>query len=137
VGGLLEQMTGWGMEALFNAESWTYEYLPDHITKWVAWRFLVFWGLLGLAWCRAVMPRLLYTIGMPTSRRQAVFVTLVAVYLVADIAMTFVCFDRKTNRDAGVPAANAFERWVDTNYDDEFISSRFQNLTIADEGTRA
>jgi uncharacterized membrane protein len=137
VGGLLEQMTGWGMEALFNAESWTYEYLPDHITKWVAWRFLVFWGLLGLAWCRAVMPRLLYTIGMPTSRRQAVFVTLVAVYLVADIAMTFVCFDRKTNRDAGVPAANAFERWVDTNYDDEFISSRFQNLKIADDGTRA
>ena len=118
------------MEELFNATSWTYEFLPDHITKWVAWRFLFFWGILGLVWARSVMPRLLYQIGMPTSRRQVLFVTLVAVYLVADIGMTLVCFNRKTARDAGVPAANAFERWVDTNYTDEFISSRFQNMVI-------
>ena len=130
IGGGLEQLTGWAMEELFNATSWTYEFLPDHITKWVAWRFLFFWGILGLVWARSVMPRLLYQIGMPTSKRQVLFVTLVAVYLVADIGMTLVCFNRKTARDAGVPAANAFERWVDTNYTDEFISSRFQNMVI-------
>lgn len=133
VGGGLEQITGWGMETLFDAESWTYLYLPDHITQWVAWRFLFFWGLLGLVWCRSIMPKLLYKIGMPTSQRQVLFVTLVAVYLVADIGMTLVCFDRMTARDAGVPAANAFERWVDTNYTDEFIAGRFQNLKIGDE----
>ena len=132
VGGVLEQLTGWSMSTFFDAESWTYLHLPDHITQWVAWRFLAFWGLLGLTWSRAVMPRLLYQIGMPTTRRQAVFVTLVAVYLVADIAMTLVCFDRKTERDAGVPPANAFERWVDTNYSDEFIAARFENLKIGD-----
>ncbi|MBM6675406.1 putative ABC transporter permease [Olsenella uli] len=132
VGGVLEQFAGWSMSTFFDAESWTYLGLPDHITQWVAWRFLVAWGVLGLVWCRAVMPRLLYQIGMPTTRRQAVFVTLVAIYLVADVAMTLVCFDRKTARDAGVPPANAFEQWVDTNYDDEFISSRFQNLKIGD-----
>ncbi len=130
VGGCLEQVTGWAMETLFNATSWSYLHLPDHITKWVAWRFLFFWGLLGLVWARWVMPRLLYQIGMPTSRRQILFVTLVAVYLVADIGMTMACFDRKTARDAGVPASNAFEQWVDTNYSDEFISGRFQNLVI-------
>lgn len=132
VGGVLEQLTGWSMSTFFDAESWTYLHLPDHITQWVAWRFLAFWGLLGLTWSRAVMPRLLYQIGMPTTRRQAVFVTLVAVYLVADIAMTLVCFDRKTERDAGVPPANAFEQWVDTNYSDEFIAARFENLKIGD-----
>ncbi|WP_072369789.1 putative ABC transporter permease [Thermophilibacter mediterraneus] len=133
VGGVLEQLTGWAMSTFFDAESWTYLHLPDHITQWVAWRFLAAWGLLGLAWCRAVMPRLLYQIGMPTTRRQAVFVTLVAVYLVADVAMTIVCFNRKTERDAGVPPANAFEQWVDTNYSDEFIAGRFQNLKIGGE----
>lgn len=132
VGGVLEQFAGWSMSTFFDAESWTYLHLPDHITQWVAWRFLAFWGLLGLTWSRAVMPRLLYQIGMPTTRRQAVFVTLVAIYLVADIAMTLVCFDRKTERDAGVPPANAFEQWVDTNYSDEFIAGRFENLKIGD-----
>lgn len=133
VGGVLEQLAGWTMSTVFDAESWTYLHLPDHITQWVAWRFLAMWGLLGLVWCRAVMPRLLYQIGMPTTRRQAVFVTLVAVYLVADVAMTLVCFNRKVARDAGVPPANAFEEWVDTNYSDEFISSRFQNLKMGDD----
>ena len=79
VGGALEQLAGWSMSTFFDAESWTYLHLPDHITQWVAWRFLAAWGVLGLVWCRAVMPRLLYQIGMPTTRRQAVFVTLVAV----------------------------------------------------------
>lgn len=130
IGGGLEQVTGWAMETLFNATSWSYSHLPDHITKWVAWRFLFFWGILGLVWARTVMPRLLYQIGMPTTRRQVLFVTLVAVYLVADIGMTMACFNRKTARDAGVPASNAFEQWVDTNYSDEFISGRFQNLVI-------
>ena len=132
VGGVLEQLAGWGMSTFFDAESWTYLHLPDHITQWVAWRFLVFWGLLGLVWGRVVMPRLLYLIGMPTTRRQAVFVTLVALYLVADVAMTLVCFNRKTERDAGLPPSNAFEQWVDTNYSDEFIAGRFQNLKIGE-----
>ena len=133
VGGALEQLAGWSMSTFFDAESWTYLHLPDHITQWVAWRFLAAWGVLGLVWCRAVMPRLLYQIGMPTTRRQAVFVTLVAVYLVADVAMTLACFDRKAERDAGEPPSNAFEQWVDTNYNDEFISSRFENLKIGGE----
>ena len=133
VGGALEQFAGWSMSTFFDAESWTYLHLPDHITQWVAWRFLAAWGVLGLVWCRAVMPRLLYQIGMPTTRRQAVFVTLVAVYLVADVAMTLACFDRKADRDAGEPPSNAFEQWVDTNYNDEFISSRFENLKIGGE----
>lgn len=132
VGGVLEQVTGWSMSTFLDAESWTYLHLPDHLSQWVALRFLAMWGLLGLVWSRAVTPRLLYQIGMPTTRRQAVFATLVAAYLVADIGMTLVCFDRKTARDAGVPPANAFEQWVDTHYSDEFIAGRFQNLKIGD-----
>lgn len=130
VGGILEQVTGWSMATLFHAESWTYEYLPDHITQWVAWRFLFFWGILGLTWCRVIMPPLLYRIGMPTSHRQLVFVILVSVYLVADMWMTIACFNRKIARDAGVSASNAFEQWVDEHYTDEFIANRFQNLVI-------
>ena len=130
VGGLLEQFTGWSMMTLFHAESWSYLDLPDHITQWVAWRFLVFWGLLGLFWQRLLMPTLIYAIGQPTTRRQIVFITLLTVYLVADISMTVVCFQRQAERDAGIPPQNAFEQWVDTNYNDSFIESRFENLKI-------
>ncbi len=131
VGGCLEQFAGWAMETLFHATSWSYLHLPDHITQWVSVRFLFVWGILGYSWFRWIMPRMLYIIGMPTTKRQAFFVTFLAIYLVLDIGMTFACFIRKTARDQGIEASNAFEEWVDENYDDEFITNRFQNLTIS------
>ena len=133
VGGLLEEITGWGMLTFFHMQSWTYAFLPDHITEFVAWRFLFFWGLLGLIWCRFVMPRALYHIGEPTSNRQAIFITLISLYLVADIGMTVACFMRATARDVGIPPQNAFEQWVDMHYSNEFISARFQNLSTGVE----
>lgn len=136
VGGALEQFAGWAMETLFDAQSWTYIYLPDHITQWVAWRFLFFWGIIGLVWARFVMPDLLYRIGMPTTRRQVVFVSLLAAYLALDIFMTFACFARKTARDAGVPPQTPFQEWVDENFTDEFIAGRFQNLAVGEQQQR-
>lgn len=133
VGGLLEEITGWGMLTFFHMQSWTYAFLPDHITEFVAWRFLFFWGLLGLIWCRFVMPRALYHIGEPTSKRQAIFITLISLYLVADIGMTVACFMRATARDVGIPPQNTFEQWVDMHYSNEFISARFQNLSTGVE----
>ncbi len=38
---------------------------------------------------------------IPTSKRQAIFVTLLTVYLVADITMTVACLGIKAQRDAG------------------------------------
>lgn len=133
VGGLLEEITGWGVLTFFHMQSWTYAFLPDHITEFVAWRFLFFWGLLGLIWCRFVMPRALYHIGEPTSKRQAIFITLISLYLVADIGMTVACFMRATARDVGIPPQNTFEQWVDMHYSNEFISARFQNLSTGVE----
>ncbi|MCH3944216.1 MAG: putative ABC transporter permease [Atopobiaceae bacterium] len=130
IGGSLEQVTGWSMETLFHAQSWTYAYLPDAITQWVAWRFLFFWGVIGLVWSRFVMPELLYRIGMPTTRRQVIFVSLLAAYLSADIFMTLVCFNRQKARNQGIPAKTSLESWVDEHYSDEWIASRFQNLVV-------
>lgn len=137
VGGLLEQVTGWAMETFMGAVSWDYIAggVPGAITKWVAVPFLFFWGLLGYDWYRFIMPNLLYGLGKPTTRRKAVFVTLLSVYLVLDVFMTVMCFDRRAARDAGIPPANAFEEWVDENFNNAFMSERFQNMVIDGTGS--
>lgn len=132
VGGLLEQITGWGMETFMGAVSWDYIAggIPGAITKWVAVPFLFFWGILGYVWYKLIMPNLLWALGVPTTRRKAIFVALLSVYLIADIFMTIMCFDRRAERDAGIPPANAFEEWVDENFNNAFMSERFQNMII-------
>ena len=136
VGGLLEQLTGWGMETFLGAVSWDYIAggVPGAITKWVAVPFLFFWGALGYVWYKLIMPDLLWALGIPTTRRKAIFVTLLSIYLIADIFMTIMCFERRAARDAGIPPANAFEEWVDENFNNNFMSEHFQNMVIGGQG---
>ena len=133
LGGGLEQTTGMLMEDLFHAQSWTYIGLPDAITQWIAWRFLFAWGVLGLVWCRVVMPEVIYRIGEPTNRRQIVIVSLMTAFLVVDMLATVFCFYRKACRDAGIPPHNAVEEYVDSRFNDEFIANRFQNLVVGED----
>ncbi len=130
LGGGLEQTTGMLMEDLFHAQSWTYLGLPDAITQWIAWRFIFAWGVLGLVWCRVVMPEVIYRIGEPTNRTQVIVVALLTVFLVLDMLATVFCFYRKTARDAGIGAHNAVEAYVDERFNDDFIANRFQNLVV-------
>ena len=121
------------MEDLFHAQSWTYIGLPDAITQWIAWRFLFAWGVLGLVWCRVVMPEVIYRIGEPTNRRQIVIVSLMTAFLVVDMLATVFCFYRKACRDAGIPPHNPVEEYVDSKFNDEFIANRFQNLVVGED----
>lgn len=130
LGGMLEQGTGWCMEHFMRAQSWTYLGLPDHITQWVAWRFLIAWGVIGLIWCRVIMPELIYRIGDPTSVRQMVVVSLLTVFMALDIAMTLMSFYRASQRLHDIPPRNAFEVYVDTHFDDRFMSDTFENMSF-------
>lgn len=130
LGGTLEQCAGWSMEHFADLQSWTYLGLPDHITQWIAWRFLLMWGIIGLIWCKLIMPELIYRIGEPTSRRQTVVVSLLTVFMVLDIVMTLACFWRAGQRHHGVPPQNPFEVYVDNHFDDEFMARTFENMVI-------
>ena len=133
IGGVLEQFTGWSMEHLAHAQSWTYLGLPDHISQWVAWRFLAMWGLVGLVWCRAILPELLYRIGEPTKARQAAVVTFLAAFIALDAGMTVACFLRAGARADGIPPANPIDVYLDTRYGDSFMKDKFENMRIGQD----
>lgn len=131
IGTLLEQFTGWGMETFAHATSWDYSALPDHITKWTAWRFVVIWGFLGLVWVRIILPQLFYSIGRSFSHQGRLpAVILLTAFLSLDILMTVAVFQRNTARIEGIPPQDKFQEWIDVHYDSEWIDARFQNLTI-------
>ncbi len=132
VGGLLEQVTGWGLETFVGAVSWDYVAggIWGAISRWVSIPFLLFWGCLGCLWGRIVMPELLYGIGEPTSAFKVAIVGLLGAFLAADIVMTLACFDRVVERQQNVPPANALEQYVDREFDDQFVAERFKNMQI-------
>lgn len=131
LGTALEQLTGMGMEYIAHATSWDYSALPDHITQWTAWRFVIIWGFLGLLWVRVILPEMLYRIGRGKGNRARIIIaSALLVFIIFDAVVTVTCFTRNTERAEGIPPANGFEQWIDTHYDSEFISERFENLTV-------
>ena len=133
LGGVLEQSAGWCMEHFMHAQSWTYLGLPDHITQWVAWRFLFAWGVIGLVWCKAIMPELMYRIGEPTTTRQMVVISLLTAFMALDILMTLVCFYRAGQRVHDLPPRNPFEAYVDQHFDDDFMADTFENMRFGED----
>jgi uncharacterized membrane protein len=133
VGGLLEQFTGWAMQSLFDAQSWTYLGLPDAITLWVSWRSLAAWGAIGMIWRYMVMPEVLYRIGVPTTRRQIIVVGVLAAWLTCDLLMTMAVFSRKSYRDMGIAPQTPLQVWIDQHYTDTWIEGRFQNLVVGQD----
>lgn len=131
LGTALEQLTGMGMEYIAHATSWDYSALPDHITQWTAWRFVIIWGFLGLLWVRVILPEMLYRIGRGKGNRAKIIIAAaLLVFIIFDAVVTVTCFTRNTERAEGIPPANRFEQWIDTHYDSQFISDRFENLTV-------
>lgn len=132
IGGCVEQFTGWAMYTYFGAISWDYVAgdVPGAITQWVAVPFLILWGILGLLWASFVVPDVLWRLGEVTTKRKKIFVTLLSVFLVLDILVTLACFDRRAEREEGLPDTNPVDTWIDSTYDDDFMSKRFGNMEI-------
>lgn len=128
LGSALEQATGMILEVAMNSTAWSYEHYPDAITKYVSLRMSMIWGLLGWVWCKLLMPEIIFYIGEPRRRVELVLVAVLTAFLVLDGLTTVAVIMRKNARDQGVPAANAIERYIDEQYDDHFISERFQNV---------
>lgn len=127
LGSSLEQFAGSVMEDGFNVSSWSYEHMPDAITKYVSLRMSLIWGVLGCVWCRVVMPEIVYFIGEPEHRVRTAVTVLLTTFLVVDGIMTLYVAVRKDARDQGIAPANAVERYIDERYDDAFMEQRFQN----------
>ena len=131
LGSVLEQATGMMLDSVFNATSWSYSHMPDAITKYVSLRMSAIWGLLGWVWCRVCLPEAIWLIGEPRRRGELVLVAVLTAFLVLDVLMTAAVTMRKASRDAGLPASNAIESYIDARYDDHFMQERFENLEFA------
>ena len=90
-------------------------------------------AFVGLVWCRAILPELLYRIGEPTTARQAAVVTFLAAFIALDAGMTVACFLRAGARADGIPPANPIDVYLDTRYGDSFMKDKFENMRIGQD----
>ncbi len=107
IGGAFEYFTSWIMEFSFGIRAWDYSGTFLSIDGRTNFVFMVMWGVLGVAWIKLLLPRLLKLINLiPWNWRYAVTAVCAGLMLV-DGVMTVQSIDCWYARSAGQGARHA------------------------------
>ena len=128
LGGVYEYVCSWFQEWAFGACFWDYSHLPFNLNGRINLLFCAFWGAAAVLWVRWVYPLLCRVIeGFPRKAGRWL-AGVMAVFLLADAALSAAALCRMDERRAGEPAGSAVEVFLDEHYPDAFLRDRYRNM---------
>jgi len=128
VGGLYEYMCSLVAENLFGVKFWDYSHLPFHIEGRINLLFCFFWGLIAVVWIQKIYPFLSQCIEKIPAYIGKPLTCLCVIFLIYDICLSSMALMRSYQRQQHIPAHNYMEQYLDQNFDDVFLTKRYQNM---------
>ena len=130
IGGTFEYLTSWFMEVAFGITAWDYTGQWLSIDGRTSGKFMFFWGVLGLAWVKLILPRLLALIQrIPWGWRYSLTLVFL-VFMVIDATMTLLALDAWYSRLAGIAVDSPVSDFFARHFGDEFMANRFQTMHL-------
>lgn len=126
-GTAVEYICSLGQEICFGSVAWDYSHLPLNINGRVCLIYSLFWGFLGMAWVKLIIPLLHLLFSHITIPFEQVILCAFLVFFVFDAALSVSAAVRMDRRDRGIPAQNQLEVFLDTHYDDETMHKIYAN----------
>lgn len=147
IGGLFEFLASWFFQFAFGILAWDYTgamlfgVIPDPLAIVFQGRtsalFICMWGVLGVAWMKLLLPGMLKIVNLIPWNWRYTLTTACAALMFVDCFMTLLSFDCWYERTSGSQPTTAVERFMDRNFDNQFMEERFQSITIdPDAATR-
>ena len=96
--------------------------------------FCFFWGALAVVWVKILYPPLSRFIERLPALTGKVLTYVVVLAMVCNAALTSAAMVRFGTRPGRPESVNAFEAFLDRNYDDEFMAHRWPNMVVTGEG---
>ncbi len=133
-GSVLEYIMSWGEETFTGYRSWDYSHRLFNINGRICLMYSMFWGILGVVWCKLIYPVLKVLIEkLPKDIGIPLFWGL-TVFLLYDMIVSGMAKTRFTARQDGEEARNRLERWLDKKFDDERIIKTYPNSIRSKDG---
>ena len=125
-----EYLVGWLMESAYGAVSWSYIDEPFNLHGHTSLRMAFVWGALGLAWIYLVFPLVVRLIDRVPHRLAIPLTAAMAVFLVADVAVTIVACNCWFDRACGIEPTTPISQYFAQHYSDDFMTQRFENVSM-------
>ena len=130
LGGTFEYVAGWFWETFYGIVAWSYADQPFNIGGHTSLLLAVIWGFAGILWFKIAWPLVREGVRSVHHRPQVIITTLMAAFMAVDIAMTFLAFGCWFDRQAGLPIETPEQQFCATYFDDEFMSTRFETMSM-------
>ena len=132
VGSFIEYCASWGMEVFWGAIAWDYTGTFGSIQGRTNFFFGMMWGMLGLFWVRIVLPIIKRVFKAINSDNPVlkILTVIMTFFLILDVIATFAALSRAKERADHVPASNPIQELCDEWFSDDFVKTRFQNMTV-------
>ena len=120
----LEFISGWILEHGLKMYAWDYSQHFLNYHGYISPKMFVAWGIIGVLFTPLV-PAVDGVLGHFQGNGWNVAVAVLSVLIAVDLTFTGFCLVRWADRHEGKAASNSIEEYIDTKYDDEFMSNRF------------
>lgn len=128
LGGFIEYICSWIQEKFLGVLSWDYSDQPINIYGRTSIRYAIIWGVLGYVFIRFFYPVLGYIVEMIPKNIRFILTGFIIIILFLDMGISYLAVKRQVNRHKGLESTNAFEKFLDETYDDEFLKKIYPDM---------
>ena len=127
LGGIVEFLCSYIQEKLFGTISWNYSNLPFNINGRTSLLHCIYWGLAGILYITYISSIVEKIDKLMYERKVKIITSFVMIFMVINISISWIAGIRQKERMNNIPPSNEFEKFIDTQYDDEYMNRIYTN----------
>ena len=130
VGATFEYLVGTFWQSMFGFVAWDYSAQPFNIGGKTCLKMALVWGMGGLIWMKFLLPGVIGVIDLIPARIRQPLTNCAMVLMVADAALTIAAFQCWYDRAVGIELNTPVMQLINQAFNDEFMASHFQTISI-------
>lgn len=124
---VIEYIASWGMETIFGFTAWNYQRYFLNINGRICLIYSAAWGLLGIFWINYLYPKINKLIRKMNKNFGIKLMRILIPFLIFDFALSVSAVVRAKQKDAGVPAQNIYDKFLDNTFNRDYLKNMFNN----------
>lgn len=130
VGAGFEYFAGWFWESAFGIVAWSYQDQMFSIGGHTSLFMACVWGAVGLLWMKVFLPNVMKLVDRIPMRARVPLTLVLTIVLLTDAILTIICMDCWYLRKMGAPIETPWQEFCAQYFDDEFMQSRFETMSM-------
>ncbi|MBR3869773.1 MAG: putative ABC transporter permease [Clostridia bacterium] len=126
-GTITEYICSLGQEIVFGSVAWDYSHLPLNINGRVCLLYSLFWGIIGIAWVKLILPFTDKLVSKIPIKLSKVLVTSFIIFFIFDVVISASAALRMNERAKNLPPSNIYEQFLDKEFTDERMKEIYAN----------